>query len=159
MILKIDDNFISSVSEKAKASPRGRMNYNFHKVYDAKLQRLLNAMEPGTYIQPHKHENPDKFEIFFALRGRIVIVEFDEDGNITDHLILDSQNGNYGVEIPERTYHTLIALDEGSVAYEIKEGPFDPAAAKNFAPWAPSEGDPAVEDYLKGILKKLKIAE
>jgi cupin fold WbuC family metalloprotein len=114
-------------------------------------------MEPGTYIQPHKHEDPDKFEVFIALRGRFVVIIFDADGNITDHAILDNREGKYGVEIPERVYHMLLSLEPGSVAYEVKEGPYRPFTAKNFAPWAPAEGDPGVPAYIDELLQKLGI--
>ena len=152
-MIKITNDFIEQVSKKAKTSPRLRMNYNFHPHHEDPLHRLLNAMEPGTYIQPHKHENPDKFEIFLVLRGRFAVIIFDEDGIITDYIVLDAKEGNYGVEIPEKTYHTLISLEAGSVAYEIKEGPYSPLTAKNFAPWAPAEGTPGVAGYIDKILR------
>jgi cupin fold WbuC family metalloprotein len=130
------------------------MNHNFHSGFSDTLQRMLNAMEPLSYIQPHKHENPDKREVFMALRGRFVVVEFDEQGNITDHILLDPLNGNFGAEIPERTYHTIIALDPDTVAYEFKDGPYTPIDDKNFAPWAPKEGAPQAEDFLRNLLDK-----
>ncbi len=129
------------------------MNYNFHRLEDP-VNRMLNALEPGTYIQPHKHENPDRFEVFLALRGKFAVIIFDETGNITDCSILDPISGNYGVEIPARTYHTLIALESGSVAYEIKEGPYMPAIAKNFAPWAPAENTENAMPYLQSLIEK-----
>lgn len=156
-MIKINEEYIDKTSQKAKTSPRKRMNYNFHKEDAARLQRMLNAMEPDTYIQPHKHENPDKVEAFFALRGRIVVVEFDDNGKITDYIELDSKKGNYGVEIPARTWHTLISLESGSVAYEVKDGPYNVAVDKNFAPWAPAENDGESENYLKEILIKLNL--
>lgn len=152
-MIKIEDNFLDEASAKARVSPRLRMNYNFHPNHEDPLHRMLNAMEPGTYIQPHKHENPDKFEIFLALRGRFVVFIFDENGNITDHTILDASEGKYGVEIPERTYHMLASLESGSVAYEIKEGPYSMLTSKNFAAWAPAEGDPGAKDYLDSLLQ------
>jgi len=156
-MIKIDHSFISQTSEKAVKSDRRRMNYNFHQQDSDTLQRMLNAMEPDTYIQPHKHENPDKVEAFFVLRGRILLVEFDDKGKITDHIILDPLQGNYGGEIPPRTWHTLISLETGSVAYEVKDGPYDPNVDKNFAPWAPAEGDADCQAYNKAILSKLGI--
>jgi cupin fold WbuC family metalloprotein len=157
-MIKIDTFLLNQVSGEAKASPRRRKNYNFHKEYSDTLQRLLNAMDPLSYIQPHKHENPDKREIFFALRGRIAVIEFDALGNITEHILLDPLKGIYGAEIPERTFHTIIALEPGSVAYEFKDGPYNPVDDKNFAPWAPKEGEPGVQDYLEGIIKKIQDA-
>lgn len=156
-MIKINETFISKTSEKAKTSPRRRMNYNFHKEDSARLQRMLNAMEPGTYIQPHKHENPDKVEAFFVLRGRILVVEFDDSGNIVEHIILDAKTGNYGAEIAPRTWHTIISLESGSVAYEVKDGSYNVSSDKNFAPWAPSEGDENCKSYIAEILKKLDI--
>lgn len=154
-MIKINEAFISETSKKAKTSPRRRMNYNFHKEDAATLQRMLNAMEPDTYIQPHKHENPDKVEAFFVLRGRILLIEFDEIGKILDHIILDPKQGNFGGEIPPRTWHTLISLEEGSVAYEVKDGPYNPSVDKNFATWAPAEGDANCLEYNRKILTEL----
>lgn len=151
-MIKIDDTLISQYSSKAKTSQRRRMNFNFHKEDAATLQRMLNAMEPGTYIQPHKHEDPDKVEVFFVLRGKIVLIEFDEQGNIIDYILLDPKQGNYGSEIPIGVWHTLISLEEGSVAYEVKDGPYDPAVDKNFATWAPAEGDDDCKEYNRRLL-------
>lgn len=155
-MIKIDDQFIDRTSQKARTSPRLRMNYNFHNLKDP-INRLLNAMEPGTYIQPHKHEDPDRFEVFLCLRGRFLIMIFDDEGNLTDHNILDPEKGQYGVEIPAKVYHSLASLEPGSVAYEIKEGPYFPATAKNFAPWAPAEGDAETQAYLNKLLKQVGI--
>ena len=133
------------------------MNYNFHSHASDTLHRMLNAIEPQSYVQPHKHENPDKREAFFVLRGRIVVVEFDPDGNITDHIVLDPCNGCFGVEIAARTFHSIIALDPGTVAYEVKDGPWNPTDDKHFASWAPAEGEAGTEAYNLALLRELNI--
>ena len=156
-MIKINEEFIEITSAKAKASKRRRMNYNFHKSPSDTLQRMLNAIEPDTYIQPHKHENPDKVEAFFVLRGKILVVEFDDEGNISDHIILDPLKGNFGAEIAPRKWHTIISLEKNSVAYEVKDGPYDANIDKNFAAWAPMEGDPEALNYIQDILEKLNI--
>ena len=143
---KIDEPLLNQVSGQAKLSQRRRMNYNFHSDPSDTLQRLLNAMEPWSYVQPHKHEQPDKREIFFSLRGRIAVIEFDAEGKITDHVVLDPSRGTFGAEINERTFHSIIALDPGTVAYEFKDGPYCPVDDKNFASWAPKEGDSGVRE-------------
>ena len=158
-MIRIDSQLLDKTSAKAKTSPRRRMNYNFHENLDDKLQRMLNAMEPFSYIQPHKHETPDKREVFFALRGRFVVIEFDELGNVTDHILLDPLKGNFGAEIPERTFHTIIALDPDTVAYEVKDGPYTPIDDKNFASWAPKEGAAEIDNYLKSLLEKTGISQ
>lgn len=153
----IDQKLISEVSAQAKSSLRKRMNYNFHETFDAVVQRMLNALEPGTYIQPHKHETPDKVEAFFILRGKILIVEFDNDGDIVKSCVLSASDGVMGVELPPRTWHGVVALESGSVVYEVKEGPYSPLDDKNFASWAPKEGDPAAQEYLKELLHRCNV--
>lgn len=156
-MIKIDVSFIKPISDKAKKNERKRLNFNFHKSADDSLQRLINAIEPYSYIQPHKHENPDKREVFFILKGRMAVVEFDDNGNILDHIVLDAEKGNYAVEIPEKTWHTIISLAIASVAYEFKDGPYSVDKDKNFAAWAPKEGDSSSKAYIDNILEKLQL--
>lgn len=160
-MIKITDDLIKSVSEKAKSSPRKRINYNFHRSYDEPLQRLLNAAEPGTYIQPHKHEDPDKTEVFIILKGSVVVVEFDDAGNVIDHAVLDgaasSDKTARAVEISPKAWHTFITLKPGSVLYEAKDGPYNKAVDKNFAPWAPREGDEGCAVFNDNVLAKLNL--
>jgi cupin fold WbuC family metalloprotein len=158
-MLKITEDFIRQVSDKAKASPRKRANYNFHKIDSELLQRMLNAAEPGTYIQPHKHEDPDKTEVFIILKGSVVVIEFDEDGNIIDHFVLDAAlRMGMAVEIPPRKWHSFIALKPGSVLYEVKDGPYDRDADKKFAAWAPAESSrSAALEFNEKVLAKLNI--
>ncbi|HPF01332.1 MAG TPA: WbuC family cupin fold metalloprotein, partial [Bacteroidales bacterium] len=81
---KVDITTINNLSQKAKASDRRRMNLNIHKTEEDVMQRFLNAMEPGTYIRPHKHEMPHKRELFAVVRGEFLMLEFDDTGNVTD---------------------------------------------------------------------------
>ena len=149
----INDEFIRPVHEKANVSPRRRMNYNFHPQLDDPLQRMLNCLEPGTYIQPHKHENPDKCEAFILLKGKVLVVEFDTDGNVVSHALLEAGTGAYGAEIAPRVYHCIIALEPESVVYEVKNGPYSPLDDKNFASWAPKEGEDGCHEYLEHLIK------
>lgn len=155
MLIRINQNLLDELSNKARQAPRRRMNHNFHQTPDDLLNRMLNAMEPGTYVQPHKHENPDKREAFLLLRGRILIVSFDDQGHITDHIELNPATGNFGLEIPPRTYHTLITLESGSVLYELKDGPYNMQNDKQFAPWAPAEGSPEAAAYVQHLLDQI----
>jgi cupin fold WbuC family metalloprotein len=155
MLIRINQTLLDQLSDKARQAPRQRMNHNFHQTSDDLLNRMLNAMEPGTYVQPHKHENPDKREAFLLLRGRILIVSFDDAGQITDHIELNPATGNFGLEIPPRTYHTLITLESGSVLYELKDGPYNPVNDKHFAPWAPAEGSPEAAAYVQNLLDQI----
>ena len=147
----INEKLVQSVIDKAKTSPRRRINYNFHQNLSDPLQRMLNCLEPDTYIQPHKHENPDKCEAFILLKGKVLVVEFDDSGNVVSHALLEAGTGTYGAEIAPRVFHCIIALEPGSVVYEVKDGPYSPLDDKNFAAWAPKEGDEDCHIYRERI--------
>ncbi len=153
-MIRIDKSLLNQLSAKAESSARLRINYNFHDGDSDILQRMLNAMEPGTYIRPHLHKDPDKREAFICLRGRFMVVEYNDDGTIYDFIILDPQEGNFACEIAAGRYHNMIALCSGSVAYELKDGPYDPATDKKFAPWAPEEGSPSTLQFIASILNQ-----
>jgi cupin fold WbuC family metalloprotein len=157
-MLKINQELTSRITQEAMVSPRQRKNFNLHKEAGDLLQRLINAMEPGTYVHPHKHEDPDKREVFLVLTGTLLVIEFDETGTISDHIILNRNLNNFGVEIAGRTYHTIISLEKGSVAFEIKDGPYDPGDDKFFASWAPPENSAGCPAYIQHILDKLNIS-
>ena len=154
-MIKITTQLIDSVIDQARVSPRMRMNYNFHPELSDPVQRLLNALEPWTYIRPHKHTT--KEESFVLLRGTALAVVFNDDGSIRDHAILSQANGILGVEFEENSYHMLTALETGTVVYEIKEGPFVPHTEGSSASWAPQEGTPGAKDFLAKVFGELGI--
>ena len=119
----IDKKLLDEVSAQAKASPRLRMNYNFHESLDDKCHRMLNAVEPGTDIPIHRH--PDKDESFVILRGKVRSTTYNDDGSIIESVVLCAEDGVYGVDIPKNVWHKLEAI-ESSVIFECKEGPYVP---------------------------------
>ena len=118
----IDTELLDKVSEQAKASPRLRMNYNFHQSLDEKCHRFINAVESGTEVPIHKH--PTKDETFVILRGKVRVTTHRGDGSIIEDVVLSQESGNYGVDIPKNVWHKLESLEPGSVIFECKEGPF-----------------------------------
>ena len=118
----IDKTLLDTVSARAKASPRLRMNHNFHQSLDDKCHRMLNAVEPGTDIPIHRH--PTKDESFVLLRGKVRLTTYNDDGSIIESVVLSQENGVYGVDIPKRVWHKLESLEPGSIIFECKEGPF-----------------------------------
>ena len=118
----IDTELLDKVAEQAKASPRLRMNYNFHQSLDELCHRFINAVEPGTEVLIHKH--PTKDETFVILRGKVRVTTHRGDGSIIEDVVLSQESGNYGVDIPKNVWHKLESLEPGSVIFECKEGPF-----------------------------------
>ena len=120
----IAEDLLNIVSAQAKASPRLRMNYNFHQTLEDKCHRFLNAVEPGTVVPIHKH--PTKDESFVILRGKVRVTTHNDDGSVIEDVVLSQESGNYGVDIPKNVWHKLESLEPGSVIFECKEGPFVP---------------------------------
>ena len=120
----IDSNLLNQVSVEAKKSPRLRMNYNFHQSLEDKCHRFLNAVEPGTKVEIHRH--PTKDETFILLRGKVRVLTYNDEGEILEEVVLSQESGNYGVDIPKNVWHKIEALKPDSVIFECKEGPFVP---------------------------------
>ena len=98
---------------------------------------MLNAIEPDSYVCPHRHLNPPKDEGFLVLQGKGAAIIFKDDGEIKEILLMDPAQKKWGVDIPAGIYHTIISLQSGTVFYEVKSGPYEPLTDKDFAPWAP----------------------
>jgi cupin fold WbuC family metalloprotein len=156
-MIHINDTLLRPLITQARTSARKRKNYNFHHEASDPMHRMLHAMEPETYVQPHKHEMPDKREAFIMLKGMVVVIQYNDAGEVSDWIVLDHNTGNFGVEVAPRTWHNIICLESGSVVYEVKDGPWDPADDKFFAPWAPKEGDAGCEEYNRKIMEKIGI--
>lgn len=139
MMKLISEELLDSVTRAAQENPRLRMNYNLHESLDAPIHRLLNALEPGTYLPPHRHT--DKEETYLVLRGSLLAFFYDDLGNVTEKICLDPSSGAYGLEIPSCTWHSIIALELGTVIFEIKSGPYKPLPLEDIAPWAPAPSD------------------
>ena len=137
----IDKHLLQALSAEAGTSTRLRRNFNLHPTLDDPVQRFCNAMEPGTYVRPHRHREADKWELFLALSGAVAVLVFDDVGRVADRIELSSTGPIFGVEIPEDTWHTLASLESGTVVFECKRGPYRPLTDKEFAGWAPPEGD------------------
>jgi cupin fold WbuC family metalloprotein len=145
--LLINHLLLDRVSLKASSSPRLRKNYNFH-VNDTDLShRLLNAIEPSSYLAPHRHLDPSKDETMVVLRGRFGVVLFDESGQVVQTHVLEAGSTCCGINIPHGVFHTLVSCQSGSVMFESKAGPYLPLAADERASWAPAEGSDGVEAY------------
>ena len=120
----INEHLLDAVTTKAKESERLRMNFNLHDSLDAKAQRLLNALEPGTLLPIHRHTHTA--ETYLLLRGSIRVLFYNEDKTVKESFLLNHKEGAYGVHIPMGQWHTLEVLESGSVIFEVKDGPYMP---------------------------------
>jgi cupin fold WbuC family metalloprotein len=132
----------------SQESPRRRVIQPFHRSESATLQRMFNAVQPDSYIPPHRHLDPPKAESWIVVRGALAFFTFDEQGAITECLEIRAGGEIFGVDLEPGVYHTFFALEPDTVVYETKDGPYSPAADKSFPSWAPAEGSPEASAYL-----------
>lgn len=153
----ISQTVLDSVTAEAKQSPRQRKNRNFHRHDADPCHRLLNAIEPGSYIPPHRHLDPNKDEAMIVLRGAMGVVFFDTAGQVTGTAVLTPGGEAVGVNIPHGAYHTVLGLESGTVFFEAKSGPFLPLTEEERVSWAPAEGSDEAAAYygrLAGLFRK-----
>ena len=145
----IQEKILDQLIDDAQSAQRLRKNLNIHTQLDDPIQRLCNALEPGTYVRPHRHPQPGRWELFVILKGQAKVILFDEQGRVTETESLSSQGPGYIVEIPPHTWHTLISRQSGTVLFEIKQGPYQALTDKDFAAWAPAENTSAAVELLE----------
>lgn len=139
---------------RARQSPRLRVNHNFHSSMEENPQRFLNVMVKGTYVAPHRHLDPPKAESFVVLEGEVAFFIFDDAGRVTRAEFIGRDP--IGIDLEPGVWHSLTPVSEHAICYEVKPGPYAAATDKDFAPWAPREGDPGVAAYLAGLLAQIK---
>ena len=133
---------LDRLRNEAASSPRLRMNGNLHAMEDP-VHRLFNAIEPGSYIRPHRHLHPPKTETMIVVSGTLGFLTFHDDGAVASRLLLEAGGETFGVDVPPGVWHSFVSLSPGAVAFEVKAGPYAPPGSRDAAPWAPPEGDPA----------------
>lgn len=132
---------LDALSAEAARAPRLRKNLNVHPVLEDPIQRLFNAMEPGTYTRPHRHARDCGWELMLVARGAFAVLFFDAEGRVLSRVELRASDGDGAVEVPAHAWHCAVSLKPGTIMFEIKPGPYSALEDKDFAAWAPPEGD------------------
>ena len=123
--MKITQAILDELTEKAKVSPRLRMNLDLRNSSEDQSQRMLNAIEPGSVVPIHRHQKTS--ETVVCLRGRLVWEFYDELERICTERVELSPNGSVvAMNVPAGQWHTVKALESGSVILEVKDGPYEP---------------------------------
>ena len=143
----INQEFMDKLSEKAKASERGRAHFNLHKSLDEDIHRLCMGAEPGTYIRPHRHLACDKWELFIILRGKIVVLIFADDGTLLKRVEMAAGGDNCAIEIPADSWHAFSSLQSDSIVMEVKHGPYEPPVEEDWLPGTPAEGEAGAKEF------------
>jgi len=147
----IDRVVLCSLSSQAKESPRLRKNSNLHRSHEEPCNRLLNAIEPDSYIRPHRHMDSAKDESIVILSGRLGVIAFDENGSIVQTTHLTPGGEAVAANVPAGVFHTFVSLEEGTVFFEAKAGPYQPIRQEEWAVWAPTDGTESAAAYLHAL--------
>lgn len=145
----INRELIDQTLEKAAASERRRTNFNLHESPHDSVQRYLIATTRDSYFRPHRH--PLYAEVAIVLRGTFDIIVFDDHGQETGRHTLGPHTGMMGFEMEANAWHCWLPRSDEGCFFEVKPGPYDPATAAEFAPWAPEEGTPEAIGFVAGL--------
>lgn len=139
----------------SQESPRKRMTQRLHRTDDDSVHRMFNALQPGTYITPHRHLDQKKSETVLVVSGAMLFVEFEDTGEYKTHTLLQPGTEIFGVDVAPHVYHTFVALKPDTLIFEVKDGPYAKATDKDIPEWAPREGSEEAEPYLLELIKHL----
>jgi cupin fold WbuC family metalloprotein len=142
-------SLLDELTAKAAASPRARAHHNIHASPTDLVQRFLVVARGDSYFRPHRHAA--KSELAVLVRGRIDVLTFDEGGRVMARHAVGSGTDSLAYETSPDVWHTLVADGGGGAFLEIKQGPYDPATASEFAAWAPAEATAAVPAFLEWL--------
>jgi cupin fold WbuC family metalloprotein len=145
----IGEDLVRQVVEGSRNSPRKRILLPFHKGPESTLHRMINGLQPYSYIRPHRHLSPPKAESIIVIQGAILSFLFNRDGKVEAVCTLAAGSPDFGVDSEPGAFHTFLALEEDTVIFEVKPGPYEQSSDKDFASWAPAEGTPETKSYME----------
>lgn len=125
----LQQTILNETIQEACESPRLRMNYNLHESFEDSVQRMFNALEPGTIVPIARH--PYSSETLIMLRGKLRVLIYDDNKNIIEDVVIAPNSDNIGYHIPKGTWHKVESLEHGTICFETREGPYAPVAAED----------------------------
>lgn len=120
----INQALLDKLTEEAKVSPRLRMNLDLRNSADDQSQRMLNAIEPGSPLPIHRHRHSS--ETVVCLRGHLRELFYNDAGEVTEVVDLAPNSDCVALNIPLGQWHTVKALESGTVIMETKDGSYEP---------------------------------
>lgn len=129
---------LADMAAAAGTAPRRRTHATLHDESADPVQRVVIALQPGTYVRPHRHADT-VWELFAVLDGALAVLTFDAAGKVTGRHEL-RPGGDRIAQLAPGQWHSVVALAPDTLALEVKPGPYRPTTDKDFAAWTPAEG-------------------
>lgn len=152
----IDRPLVATLHHKAANATRLRTHHNLHPTHEDPIQRMCMAMEPGTFVRPHRHS--DKWELLLIVSGDMRVLYFDDAGKVLAVTRLTAGGETLGLETPADTWHGVVTLSPATVVFECKKGPYAPTEEKDFVAWAPTEGHARCAEF-ENWFRKAKVGD
>ncbi|MCC5907196.1 MAG: WbuC family cupin fold metalloprotein [Balneolaceae bacterium] len=150
-LFELTDELIENGLKASRESERLRMILPLHRSQEAEVQRMLNFLQPGTYVRPHYHPVPHATESIVVLRGSIRFFTHDDKGEVKTVSDLSAVPVPGLVDIEPNVWHSFLVLKPDTILFEAKKGPYNAQTDKAFASWSPAEGSPEVSGWLRSM--------
>lgn len=147
-LFELTDDLLATGFAASKASVRKRIIYPIHRTQPAPVQRMLNFLQPGTYVKPHVHRGEGSSESVVVLTGSIRYLVFDGLGHLGRTIIATAGSPSAVLDMEPDVWHSFIVLEPDTLIFECKKGPYSPVGDKDFAAWAPDEGTPEAAEWV-----------
>lgn len=152
-IVTLEAEIIAEGLTASRATDRKRMILPIQRTQDAQVQRIVNFLQPGTYIRPHCHPLPHATESVCLIQGALEVLIFSENGEILQRSHL-TETGNRLIDLEPGTWHGMMVHRDDTVVFESKRGPYDAETDKIFASFGPEEGSDEVPAFLESLKMK-----
>jgi cupin fold WbuC family metalloprotein len=131
---------IAGLIAAARNTPQGRARLLLHTGRNDTLHEMLIALPPVSCDHPHINFKSGKS--FLALSGQFALLRFSDDGRRIDPVVLSDGDlpGARIARLRSPAWHTIVPLAGDTVFLETILGPFE---GNRFAPWFPTEAQPA----------------
>lgn len=150
-LFQLSDKLIEDGLKASRESERLRIILPIHRKQDARVQRMINFLQPGTYIRPHQHPLEHATESLVLIQGSIRFYTFDDKGTVLTKNEVHSKPIPGVMDIEPKVWHSFVVLEENTMLFECKKGPYDAKTDKTFAKWAPAENSEEAITWLKRL--------
>lgn len=154
-VVTVDEEQIERGIAASRGSRRRRIILPLHRRQEAPVQRMVNFLQPDTYIRPHLHPREDATESITMMQGRICFLVFDEEGSIEQMIPLGGEGEPRVIDLEPRVWHSFLVMEDDTVIFESKMGPYDTERDKTFAAWSPEEGTDEAMAWIREMKRQM----